>query len=166
MTSEIIAYSEDCTTDDGFYVSVKNSNNKEIERKTLSAWNLVKELKSCLIVRRELPNFGNLEQPSTPELFKVDVSYNVNPSAKSLFLKKETQINDNEAVISKIFVKDVNNSSCQELPIPNNIYHDEFDITISKSKGELITIKDSVKLLKSGNCLGIFDDSLTKKFLF
>lgn len=162
---EQIAYNPEHEADNGFYVSVKNLNNKEIGKKPLADWGLVRNLNCCLIVRRELPNFGNLESPSTPELFKVEITYNVNSNAKSLYLKKEIEQKDNDAQIIKLFVKDVNNGSCQQLPLPNAMYHDEFDISIKKSKGELITLKESVILLKSGNCLGIFDDSMTKKFI-
>jgi hypothetical protein len=155
-------YSEDC----GFYIAVKNLNNREVQRKPLSAWLLTKELTTSIIVRIEKSNFGNLEQPTVSELYKVDLTYSVNPSAKSLFLKKEVQQSpNNESIICRLFLKDVNNGYTQSLPLPNENYHDEHDITISKSVGKLISIKDSVKLLKSSECLGIFDSSLTKKFL-
>jgi hypothetical protein len=163
---EIIAYSETYEKDNGFYVSVKNLNNREIAQKPLSSQGLTKELKTCLLVRTSKPNYGNLEIAEVAELYKIDIVYSVNPSAKSLFLKRETQQTENEAVISRIFLKDVNNGSCQPLPIPSQLYRDEFDLKITKSKGELISIKDSVKLLKSGDCLGVFSDDLTKKFLF
>jgi hypothetical protein len=163
---ESIAFSEEYKEDSGFYVSVKNLNNKEVNRKPLSSWNLSKELSTSLIIRTSKPNYGNLENPETPEMYLVKIKYSVNPSAKELFLKKETQIFDNEAVLTKVFLRNVNNGSTQPLPIPNALYKDEFDLTITKSKGELISIKDSVKLLKSGDCLGIFDDSMQKSMLF
>ena len=165
MTCEIIAYSEDYELDNGFYIAVKKSG-KELSRKPLSNWNLTKSSSCSLIVRTEKSNFGSLENPIIPELYQIDLVYTVNANANELFLKKEVQEQENGALITKIFLRDVNSGSCQPLPVPNQIYKDEFDISIKKSKGTLISIKDSVKLLKSGDCLGIFDDSLTKKFLF
>ena len=163
---EQIAFSEDYEKDNGFYISVKNLSGREIDRKELAIWGLTKSLSCCLIIRTEKSNFGNLEQPTVPELYKVNLDYSVNKSAKSLYLKKETQTNSqNDSKVLRIFLKDVNNGVTQQLPILNDLYKDEFDISITKSKGELITLKDTVKLLKDGDCLGLFDSSLTKMML-
>jgi hypothetical protein len=167
FNSEIIAYSEEYEKDNGFYIAVKNLNNKEVSRKELSVWGFKKSLSVCLLIRTSKPNYGNLEMPESPEMYKVDITYSVNPTAKSLYLKQETQQSDsNDSVVTKIFLKDVNSGSCQSLPVPSQLYKDEFPITITKSKGQLISISDSVKLLKSGLCLGVFNDDLTRKFLF
>jgi hypothetical protein len=162
--SEQINYDSEHQEDNGFFIEVKNGKVKT--RKPLSSWGLVKELKCSLLVRTEKSNFGNLEQPTIPELYQINLTYTINPSAKNLYIKKEMQHFDNEAIMMKIFLRDVNSGITQPCPLPNQLNNGEYEVTIMKSKGEIISVKDSVKLLKSGECLGIFDSSLTKAFLF
>lgn len=162
---EQISYDEDYKADSGFYIACKTTNNKEISRKPLSAWNLTKSLTCNLLVRTQKSNFGNLENPSISEMYKIDVTYTVNKSAKSLFLKQETQQTDSGSIITKIFLRDVNNGTTQPAPTPNSLYHEEHDLTIKRSKGKLISLKESVALLKSGECLGVFSDDLSKKMI-
>lgn len=150
-----------------FYISVKNLNNKEVERKTLESWNLVKEAKACLIVKRLLPSLGTLETETVSELYSVDLSYTVNPKAKHIYLKSEKFEQENGAVILKIFMRDVDRGQTQEVPVPSKLFNqDDFpEIEIKKTKGKLITTKEAVELLKSGTCLGIYSDDLTRRLI-
>ena len=164
MSSEQIGY--DGETQE-FYISCKNLNNKEVARKPLDAWNLVKEAKCTLIVKRLLPSLGVLEQETVSELYQVNLTYKVDDKAKAIYLKCEKFEQENGAYILKIFMRDVDRGQTQEVPIPNKLLNqDNFpEISITKSKGKLISAKIAVELLKSGTCLGIYSDDLTKRLI-
>ena len=150
-----------------FYIAVKNLNNKEVARKSLDAWGLCKEAKGTLIVKRLLPSLGTLETETVSELYQVNLTYKVDPKAKHIYLKCETFPQENDAVILKIFMRDIDRGQTQEVPVPNKLWNqDDFpEISIHKSKGKLITAKIAVELLKSGSCLGIYSDDLTKRLI-
>lgn len=148
---------------DEFYIAVKNLDGKETARKDLNAWGLTKSASGFVIVKRELPSLGTLETETIPELYRVDLTYTIDPKNKELFLKTETVELENHAKILKIFLKNVNNSQTQQVPIINNSGFE--DLQITKSKGKLIDTKQAVELLKTGQCMGLYNSDLTRRFL-
>ncbi len=160
---EQIDYDE---TTNQFYIAVKKLDGKETDRKELSSWGFTKTAKACLIVKRLLPSLGTLETETIAELYRVDLLYTVAANSRDYYLKTEQFELENGSKICKIYIKNLNNSTCQQVPTPNKLYQNEFeDLTISKTKGKLIDTKEAVAILKSGECLGIYSEDLTKKFV-
>jgi hypothetical protein len=138
-----------------------------ITRKPLSEWGLTKELKAKVCVKRILPPIGDLESSEHIEFFEVTLTYNIEPKKKHLYLKAETQLQYNDMNLLRVFMRDVDTGRTQPIPIPNRLTDltDFPELTVKKSKGKLITTKQAVALLKSGECIGIYDETLTKRII-
>lgn len=166
QTYEQIKFDENHLEDNGFYISVSSINGKEVSQKPLSAHELTKEFSCCLLVRRDLPNVGNLDEGETiPEIFLVPLKYIVKPEAKYVYLKPTTQGFENGAKVLVVMQKNVNNGQCQAVPVPSAMWNkDESEISITRGKSKLITLKEAANYLKSGCCLGIFSPDLSRKY--
>ena len=138
-----------------------------ITRKPLTEWGLVKSLTAKVCVKRILPPIGDLEANEHVEFFEVTLTYMVEEKKKTIYLKAEVQKQENETNLLRVFMRDLDNGRTQPLPIPNRLTElsDFPELTVKKSRGKLITTKEAVVLLKSGECLGVFDETLTKRLI-
>jgi len=138
-----------------------------ITRKPLSEWGLVKELTAKVCVKRILPPIGDLEANEHVEFFEVTLTYSVEEKKKNIYLKAEVQKQENDTNLLRVFMRDLDNGRTQPIPIPNRLTElsDFPELSVKKSRGKLITTKEAVALLKSGECMGIFDETLTKRLI-
>jgi hypothetical protein len=138
-----------------------------VTRKPLSEWGLVKELTAKVCVKRILPPIGDLEANEHVEFYEVSLTYTVEPKKKSIYLKAETQLQENKTNLLRVFMRDLDLNRTQPLPMPNRLTDltDFPELSVKKSRGKLISTKEAVALLKSGECMGIFDETLTKRLI-
>jgi hypothetical protein len=114
-----------------------------------------------------LPSLGVLETETINELFSMKINYKIADKAKGIYLKTNSFTEDNEAVVKRIYIKDCDTGRTQQVPLPSKLFvpNDWEQIEIRRGKGKLITNKEAVAILKSGECLGIYNDDLTRKFI-
>jgi hypothetical protein len=150
-----------------FYISVRNIGNQETARKELSSWGLCKQESGLVIIKRALPSLGTLETETINELYSVELRYEVDAKSKTLYLIATKEKQDNGSVVKRIFMRDVNTDRTQSVPFPCNLYDADTvpELSISKSKGKLITKQEAVQIMKSGEFLGIFQNDMTKKIV-
>jgi hypothetical protein len=147
-----------------FYISVRNVGNQEISRKELSSWGLCKEASGTVIIKRLLPSLGTLETETVNELYSVELKYTVDAKSKTLYLIANKEKQDNGSIVKRIFMKDVDSGRCQSVPFPSSLYVEEIpELSITKSIGKLISKKEAVAIMKSGEFLGIFQNDMSKK---
>jgi hypothetical protein len=118
-------------------------------------------------VKRLLPSLGTLETETVTEFYLVNLTYTVTDRAKTTYLKVEKFKQENGVVLAKVFMRDIDTNRTQICPMPNKLTEmDDFpEISIRKSRGKLITLKEAVELLKSGTTMGLFSDDLTKRLI-
>lgn len=149
-----------------FYIAVRTTDGTE-ERKNLDAWGLVKAIDVSVIVKKNVSTIGKLEQDVTPEFYNVPISYRIEPKAKTIYLKIEKQKQEDGSVIARVFRKDVDAGYAQVCPLPNALYNGEFekDLIIKRGKGKLISSKVAAQILKSGTCLGLYNQEMTNRLI-
>lgn len=145
---------------DEFFIERSWAGKEETQQFPLSAWNLTKEATGKILVFRDMESV-DFEQPRKRLWYSVDISYKIEgKNSKAFYLKSEIikDISDKKKKTLKIFIRNVNEGITMQVPIPNEIYNDDYNfLTVEKSKA--VRLKNQVEIneiLASGQCLGIF----------
>lgn len=152
-----------------YYISCRGLGSDTEEKKPLSAWGFCKSVDVCVIVKKNVSTIGKLEQDVRPEFYVVPIKYAIEPrakGAKDIYLKLEKAKTEEGLLLARVSRKDVNMGYSQLAPMPNALYDGAFqELTIKKGKGKLITTKQAATILKSGTCLGLYDQTLTQRLI-
>ena len=131
----------------------------------IESWQFSKETSSVAIVKRELENASDLENPTDIVLYAIPITWSVldNPNAKGIFLKhgefvkvidqdlKYREIYDTV----RIFVLDRRGESHEAQLMNSNDFPFSM-VAVKKGKAKRITIEEGKQLSAEKKCLGIF----------
>jgi hypothetical protein len=131
----------------------------------IESWGFSKETSSIAIVKRELENANDLENPSNIVLYEIPITWTVldNPNAKSIFLKhgEFTKIINEDLKyreffdVVRIFVLD-NRGENHEAQLMNTSEFPFSMVSVKKGKAKRITLEEGKILMSGKKCLGIF----------
>ena len=132
----------------------------------ISQWGFTKEITAFAIVKREVENVEDLEQPSNVVFYEISINYSVleTPLAKSIYLKSEKvrkilneSLNHYE-VYSVVSIKDLQSGILSQAQ-PENLEGFPYSmVKVSKSRPKRIDFARAKELLDSGELIGIFRD--------
>jgi hypothetical protein len=115
-----------------------------------------------------------LENPRKVVMYRVNLTYKIDSksSSKHIYLKREIVANpDSKFKLCRVYFRnfgDLGNGvgACAECPLPNALYSEPYPfLEMQKSKGKIVSAKEVLEILKDGQCIGIFSEDLTKRYI-
>ncbi len=162
--AEKIGY--DPKTDEYFVLRYEADKLEQGEHLPLSTWNLVKSVTvSALIVRKiEQTSF---ETPVRTLFYELPLTYEIEPKAKEFYLSIQDSLSEDPSrKLVKVYIKNVDNGSAYECPLPNSMFKQEDMpfLTITKGKAKRLKKNEVYDLLLSKKCIGMFDYKMENRF--
>jgi hypothetical protein len=162
--AEKIGY--DPKTDAYFILRYEINRPEQGERLPLSTWNLTKKVEvSALIVRKiEQTSF---ETPVRTLFYELPLVYEIEPKAKEFYLSIQDSLSEDASKkLVKVYVKNVDNGSAYEAPLPNSMFKQEDMpfLTITKGKARRLRKNEVYDLLLSKKCIGMFDYKMENRY--
>lgn len=165
MSDEIIDYD----SEHGFHIKKsKSPRDPNPEILTMESQGFMKEMTVHVCVCREMET-TSFERPTRTIFYDLPLTYKVEgKDSREFYLKKETTRDPDDRfnkVFARVFIKDADTGSCQSAPMPNALFEQSSFpfLTVTRGKAKKITKTEIGELLKNGECLGIYDTSLTNR---
>ena len=163
MSSEVIKF-------DGkdFYIAVIDVEGKELARKELSAWGLVKEIETFAIAKRVIPSLS--PESATKEVyFKIPLKFTIQPQAKEHFLVTTNAYREDWQKVISVFLRNVDTGETQcisdcDLSV-SQFWQVQNICQVTIGKKTRITKDKAVELLKGFQSIGLRSEDLTRKFV-
>jgi hypothetical protein len=139
--------------------------------KPLSEHGFVKEFTAFAIAIRQIQSLDYNKQTQNLT-YKITINYKINENGKHIYLKPEKRAFDipnrkNPRLgLIGLYVKNMEDSTCFECPMPNSYFSPEdFPyLVVSKINSEILTTKEQInEVIKSGHCLGLFDNEMKNR---